>query len=315
MTRRDSLRLLAAAPLMSGARLLAGDARERHHFERGLMGTRFAVTCYHEDSSVAQAAAEEAFQAAASINAVASDYIADSELLGISAQPPRVAFRLSPLLFRLLAEARAIAETTGGLFDPTLGPVTRLWRETRRRQQLPEPAVVEDALATCGWQKFHLDAAERTITLDVAGMRFDLGGIAKGQAADAMLEVLKRHGIGSACITAGGDVRAGDPPPGEKGWSVAVRSQEEGEMRKILLSHRAVSTSGDLHQSIEIGGVRYSHIVDPATGLGLTRPAAATVIARTATFSDPLATACCVAEPDVARENAARWGVEELILN
>ncbi|RYD19228.1 MAG: FAD:protein FMN transferase, partial [Verrucomicrobiaceae bacterium] len=96
------------------------------------------------------------------------------------------------------------------------------------------------------------------------------------------------------------------------GWNVGVRPGKE-QSGKLLLKNAAVSTSGDLHQSIEIGGVRYSHIIDPVTGLGLTRHIAATIIAKDATTSDALATACCVAPPDKARQTGISAGATEVI--
>jgi thiamine biosynthesis lipoprotein len=140
-----------------------------------------------------------------------------------------------------------------------------------------------------------------------AGMRLDLGGIAKGQAADAMLAVFFCYDLPSTSITAGGDVRLGNPPPGAKGWQVGVRTFDKNkETATLTLANCAVSTSGDLQQSIEINGVHYAHIIDPATGLGLTKPVAATVIAPTATQSDALATACCVLTPDAAKKLISR---------
>ena len=103
------------------------------------MGTRFAITCYHGDSNEAKVAADAAFDQAERINQVASDYIADSELLGLSKHPDGAPVAVSPLLFQLILEASNLAEKTGGLFDPTLGPLTRLWRESRRRKALPAP--------------------------------------------------------------------------------------------------------------------------------------------------------------------------------
>jgi thiamine biosynthesis lipoprotein len=160
-----------------------------------------------------------------------------------------------------------------------------------------------------------LDPATNSVILARPGMRLDLGGIAKGQAAEAMTRVLREHGIQSSCITAGGDVRAATPPPDRPGWSVALHtSAQEKDAAPLMLSNAAVSTSGDLHQSLAIGTRRYSHIIDPATGLGLTLRISACVVAPTATLSDALATACCVADPATVRDLARKWGVVDLRL-
>jgi thiamine biosynthesis lipoprotein len=279
------------------------------------MGTRFVITCHHSDTAQAQIAAEAAFTVAQQINDVASDYIADSELLSLSKHPPAEPIAVSPLLFPLISQARVLAEKTEGCFDPTLGPVTKLWRESRRRKSLPDPVTLSNARAASGWQKLTVDSLASTITFKQQGMRLDLGGIAKGQAADAMLAAMITHGIPRTCITAGGDVRMGDPPPNTTGWKIAVRTASEKESQTLTLANCAVSTSGDLHQYVEINGLRYSHIIDPATGLGLTQHRAATIIAPTATVSDALATACCTAPPEKARAMALTAGATEVYLS
>lgn len=261
--------------------------------ERPLMGTLFRIKTYTENSSLAEKAAAEAFAAAEAINAVASDYIADSELLSFSKLPAGKPHPVSETLFPLLVQAHHYAEKSNGNFDPTLGTLTKLWRESRRRKSLPDPETLAKALASSGFKKLQLDETERTLTFTVPGMRLDLGGIAKGQAADAMLAVFIKHGLSRTSITCGGDIRVGDPPPGKTHWTIAVKTT--GDPKPALeLINSAVSTSGDLHQFIEIAGKRYSHIIDPHTGLGLTEARTATVTAPTAAESDALATAACV---------------------
>ena len=278
------------------------------------MGTRFTISCYFDDRNRAEAAANAAFDEAERINQVASDYIADSELLGLLKHPVGEPVTVSALLFQLITEAYDIAEKTGGLFDPTLGPLTQLWRESRRRKTLPEPNRLAADRAACGWQHLILNAENRTVAFMKPAMRLDLGGIAKGQAADAMLTEMNKRGIRSSCITAGGDVRLGDPPPNTSEWRIEVRTPEKEKSKVLLLANCAVSTSGDLHQFIEIAGTRYSHIIDPATGLGLTHGRSATVIAPTATVSDALATASCVAPAERAKDLALAVGATEVYL-
>ncbi|MBK1818405.1 FAD:protein FMN transferase [Luteolibacter yonseiensis] len=295
--------------------LQAGSPFQKFTFERGIMATRFAITCYDDDAAQAKAAADAAFDAAERINQVASDYIADSELLNLSKHFPGEPVATSPLLFKLISEARGFAEKTDGRVDPTLGPFTRLWRESRRRKTLPDEATLTKAREAVGWKSLVLDPHLSTIALMKGGMRLDLGGIAKGQAADAMLAVMATHGISRCCITAGGDVRLGDAPPDDTGWKIQVHTREKETEKSLTLANCAVSTSGELHQFIEIDGTRYSHIIDPATGLGLTRTTAATVIAPDATTSDALATACCVAPPDIAKKMALAAGATDVILS
>ena len=128
-------------------------------------------------------------------------------------------------------------------------------------------------------------------------MQLDLGGIAKGYAADKALTVLRRHGITRAMAAASGDIAIGDPPPDRKGWAIGIASIDSSEnslTKTVLLKNAAVSTSGDTEQFVEIGGVRYSHIVNPATGWGLTQRIGVTIIARNATTTDGLTKAVSV---------------------
>lgn len=282
--------------------LAVAGAMEKYSFERPLMGTKFSVVCYAKNREMAEKAAEAAFANAEEINAAASDYLPHSELSLLSSKPVGIPVPLSPLLFDLLDHSRRLAEATDGAFDPTLGPMTKLWRETRLSGRLPEPEALAAARTASGWRHFTLDPEARTITLLRENMAFDLGGIAKGYAADLMLETLGEAGISQALITAGGDIRVGEAPPGREGWNVALKTFDVGKNEEILtLFNAAVSTSGDLHQSVEIDGVSYSHILDPATGLGLTRRIAASVIADEAKLSDALATAACVLGSDVLK--------------
>lgn len=257
------------------------------------MGTLFRITTYSDEKKLVATATDEAFAIAENINSVASDYIADGELLSFSKLPHGKPHRVSETLFRLLLQAQYFARETNGNFDPTLGPLTKLWRESRRRIKLPAQETLASALASSGYKKLILDEKNRTLTFTVPGMRLDLGAIAKGQAADAMLAVFKKHGLSRTSITCGGDVCVGDPPPGKEHWTIAVKTTGEPQP-PIKLANAAVSTSGDLHQFIEIEGKRYSHIIDPHTGLGLTEARTATITAPTAAESDALATAACV---------------------
>lgn len=276
---------------------------EKFSFHRELMGTRFTIVCYTDDQAAAQKAAEAAFAIGEKLNSVASDYLPESELNQLASKPIDTPLLMSPLLFDLLDHSRQLAQKTQGAFDPALGPLTKLWRETRKTRRLPDVETLQAARATVGWKHFTLDKKSSSITLLRKNMAFDLGGIAKGYAADLMLESIIAAGLPQSMITAGGDVRLGNPPPGREGWNVAVQTFDLEKRDEILtLSNCAVSTSGDLHQSVEIEGVKYSHILDPKTGLGLTKRIAATVIADNAKLSDPIATAACVIGENSADE-------------
>jgi thiamine biosynthesis lipoprotein len=207
-------------------------------------------------------------------------------------------------LFEILAEARRIAELSEGAFDPTVGPVVRQWRRARRTETLPTSEQLAHARESVGWRNFSLDVQNQTVTLLAPNMQLDLGGIAKGYAADAALKVLREHGLRSALVAASGDIAVGDAPPGQTGWHVSIGTpfRKDGEEQTLILANAAVSTSGDSEQSVVIEGTRYSHIVDPRTGLGLTTRCQASVIAPHAMQSDGLATAVSILGAEQGRE-------------
>lgn len=283
-------------------------------FERPLMGTRFAITCYGEDEAVAKKAAGEAFAVGMQINSVASDYLPDSELMQLSkkiGQPVKV----SPLLAELLDASFTIAAASDGAFDPTLGPLTKLWRQTRESKELPDPELLAKTRALCGWKDAVWDRQAGTILLKKPGMQLDLGGIAKGFTAEKMFAVMLKSGFPRTCIAAGGDLRLGDPPPGKTAWNVGLQTFDEEKPEQVVpLLNCAVSTAGDLHQFVEIGGKRYSHIIDPRTGLGMTERLAVSVIAPTGTLSDGLDTTACVMGADKAEEFALKNGATKAIV-
>ena len=149
------------------------------------------------------------------------------------------------------------------------------------------------------------------------GMQLDAGGIAKGFAADQALAILTRAGCRRALVAGGGDVAVGDPPPDRSGWEIALAglsSDTAAPWSPLTLSRAGVSTSGDAEQWVEIGGVRYSHILDPRTGLPVRGHSSVTVVASNATTSDMLATAVSVLGPNAGRRLVDGWrGASALI--
>jgi FAD:protein FMN transferase len=274
------------------------------------MGGRVRIVVYARTEAAAERACTAAFARFAELDAIMSDYRVDSELMRLCARAGQGPVAVSGELFHVLELSQRLARLSGGAFDVTCGPLVALWREARKVGQLPDPEKMAAAQALVGYCKMHLDAAARTVELEQPGMRLDLGGIAKGYACDEAIRVLKEHGIDRALVEAGGDIAASGPPPGRGGWSIAVR----GMAQPFTLANGGLSTSGDTEQFVEIGGVRYSHVLDPRTGLGLTNPIQVTVLARDATTSDSLATALCVLGEREGRPLAARHRAQAFFL-
>lgn len=292
-------------------------ALSRFEFTTAEMGVQFRVVLHADDEETARRACDAAFARVKELNALLSDYLADSEINRLTAAAPTdEAVAVSEEVWTLLKRGRRLAAETDGAFDLTVGPYSRLWRRARRQRELPSAQRLAEAKQAVGYR--HLELVEPVESRtgkghtgkDHAGkgqggkvrvlrpnMRLDFGGIAKGYAADEALAMLRKAGIRRAMVAAAGDIAVGDAPPGERGWRIGVarlgaESQEPAVY--LRLANCGVSTSGDAFQYVEIGGKRYSHIVDPRTGIGLTERSSVTVVAADATTADSLATAISV---------------------
>jgi thiamine biosynthesis lipoprotein len=262
---------------------------QRFTFTENHMGTQFKIILYAAEEPTAVKAKQAAFRRIADLDATMSDYRPASELMRLCEKAGGAPVKVSDDLFTVLERAQEVAKLSDGAFDVTVGPLVRLWRRARRTQQLPPADELAKAKELVGYDKVQLDAQARTVQLTKAGMLLDLGGIAKGYAADRALAVLRQHGIDRALVAAGGDIAVSGPPPDAEGWTVAVAPLDrEHPGPTLLLRDAAVSTSGDAEQFVEIDGKRYSHIVDPRTGLGLMGRMTVTVVARNGLTADPL---------------------------
>lgn len=266
---------------------------KRFEFSEPHMGTLFSITLYALDETSAKTGAQAAFQRVTELDRIMTDYNPDSELMRLCRQPAGRATLVSHDLFDVLKYSEEVSRQTGGAFDVTVGPYVAAWRVARKSKVLPSAQEIAAMRESVGYQKLRLDTRHQTVTLLAPNMRLDLGGIGKGYAADRALAALRQHGIRRALVAASGDIALGDPPPGKAGWKVGVAVMDgapDEVTRTVLLHNAGISTSGDSEQNIEINGVRYSHIVDPATGLGLTNRIQVTIIGPNATVTDGLDT-------------------------
>jgi FAD:protein FMN transferase len=279
LSKSSSLLLLWACALYGQEKFVAEEAH---------MGTVFRITVYGEDPRTAVRAA---FDRVAELDNKLSDYKADSELNRICREGHGP---ISDDLYRVLKTALRLSKDSDGAFDVTLGPVIRLWRLKR----VPEHEQIEVALRRVGYR--HVLLGDHRVELNLAGMQLDLGAIAKGFAAEEALIVLRARGFSKALVAASGDLAIGDAPPGKEGWTVALEPLNERHV--VQLRNTFVGTSGGEEQFVEAGGVRYSHIIDSRTGMGLTQRIGVTVIAPDGMLADALGTTLSVV--------AAQYGVQ-----
>lgn len=301
---RCSLLLLLTLVNLYVVNISSAEELKRFEFLQIRMGIPVQIIVYADSAATANQACNAAYDRIREIDRCMSDYDPDSELMQVveNADPGK-AYSVSEDLARVLRLAHTISRETDGAFDVTVGPIVRLWRIARRRNELPDSSRLQAALKRVGYRNVTVNDNDE-VSFNQPDIRIDLGGIAKGYAADAALAVLKKHGVTRAMIDAGGDIVLGDAPPGRDGWRIEVEpygrrqaSQQTDDSSPVVtleLANSAVATSGDTYQFIEIDGQRFSHLVNPKTGLGLTTPSSVTVIAPDGTTADSLASAVSV---------------------
>ena len=278
----------------------------RFGFTRYLMGTEVKILLYAADSTDAAGAAGQAFDHISELNEQLSDYLIDSEVSKLSTtrgQPIAVGENL----WNVLTTGQKIARASEGSFDVTVGPLTLLWRKAMRRATLPETVEITDALVAVGYRFLELDANRRTVQLNGENMRLDLGGIAKGYAADEALKTLIEADFASAAVDIGGDIALGNAPPGSDGWSVEVfdlNSENELETGTLTLENCGIAVSGDTYRYLEYDGIKYSHIINPLTGYGVVHERRVAVIAPSAMIADAWASAYSVMAWESATSDA-----------
>ena len=273
------------------------------------MGVTWTVSLYAASPAVAEAAINAALDEVGRLEQILSDYLPASELSQLSAAAPTAApVAVRDDLWRVLKQSVALRDASGGAFDPTIGPLTTLWKRARRSGRLPTQQRLKTARQAVGPGTLRLDPERQAVELTAAGMRLDLGGIGMGYAIDRALAVLRQQQIEAAMIDASGDIGVIGKPPGTAGWRIELdplgrrgtRAESDEPPAPLVLSlvDAAITTSGDAFQAVEIDGVRYSHIVDPRTGLGVIGSTGVTVIAADAATADALATTLSILGPE-----------------
>jgi thiamine biosynthesis lipoprotein len=291
---------------------------KRFAFSQPKMGSPFNIIFYFDDSLQANTIAHQCFQLVDSFVNIYSDYLDSSELNRLCAKAGKTnnPVIVSPALFDILLLSKTAFEKSCGTFDITLGPLTRLWRKARKEKIFPTDNLVKEKLALTGFKKIRIDTSTHGIELLQPGIQLDLGGIAQGYIAQQVIDFLKTKNIVVALVDVSGDIVTIGAPPNTNGWTVGVNVPEKTDellKQPLLISNKAVTTSGDVYQFMEHDGKRYSHIVDPRTGYGITSQKNVTVIASDGTTADWLTKPCSILSARKAKKLAQSLQAEVLI--
>ncbi len=286
---------------------------KRFQYSENKMGSPFTIIFYHTDSAEALQFFKNCFLLVDTLNNIFSDYFVNSEVGILSKKQTTQAQLISDELLSMILKSKEAWEKSEKAFDITIGPLSQLWRKARSEKRFPSSLEIKKAKQITGFEKLVVDVSSKTIAFRSKGMKLDFGGIVKGYAAQKVINYLKTKNITQALADAGGDIAMSNAPPDKKGWTVGINLPEkENELwdQKLELSNCAVATSGDVYRFTIHNGKKYSHIIDPRTGYGVTSQRNVTVIAKDGATADWLATAFSILPVEkalqlVKKENAA----------
>jgi FAD:protein FMN transferase len=275
--------------------LSAYSQSKKYTFSQPKMGSPLSITLYADDSIKVNQIAIEAYKIADSLNLIYSDYLENSELSLLSKKSGTNEFsKVSSALWDILNLSIKASKQSKGAYDITVGSIVKLWRKARKDKVLPEQNILKNSLQSVGYQYIILDSLTHSVRLLRQNTQLDLGGIAKGYVAQVIVDFCIKQGIEKVLVDAGGDLAMASQD--DKPWKIGITIPNSEELipRYLILQNQAVATSGNMYQYVEIKGKRYSHIVNPHTGLGVTHQRNVTVIAHDGATADWLATACSV---------------------
>ena len=288
----------AATPLLGR---LAPREGERIDETRPKLGTWVRVVARHRDAAIATRAVERAFAAIDRVDREMSIHRADSDLARVNRASGAAAVRVPAALLDVVAMAREGARRTGGLYDPTVLPVLRLYGfYGPARASWPSDPEIARAEARVGWNGVAIDRSAGTLGLARAGAALDLGSIGKGWAVDRAVEALRAAGVRDGMVDAGGNVFAmGTPEDGAAGWSIGVWHPVTKRVDRVfLLRDQAIATSGNYEQFRILAGRRLGHLFDARRGRPADGHLSATVLADDAVQADLMSTVSFLLGPD-----------------
>ena len=264
--------------------------------QKTLMGTyvELDVCTSPKARNTADAALEDAWKRLERISWQMNVYDPKSDLTKINTANGKPVV-IHPDTYFVLKSAEFFWKKTGGTFDPTIWPLLKFWREAAKENKMPTPAEVDAVKTHVGFKHVRF-LGNNMVATDAPGIQVDLGGIAKGYAIDEAARIFREHGLHNFFVDAGGDVYAGGYNCEGKPWRVGISDPKDTAklITIVAASDKAVATSGNYAQYVEIEGEHFSHIINPITGYPQRTVTSATVIADSAQSADALATSLTI---------------------
>lgn len=231
-----------------------------------IMGTIVSQRIFGDNSN---AAATEATEKIRNLEGMLSFFKPESEISRLNSSAGRSKIKLSSDTFFILSKSIEYSHLSNGMFNIMVGPLVKKWKVTGENPVIPSPTEVRSLLALIDYRDLILNKNELTARLSKKGQKVDLGGIAKGFAADEALKIYRKHGIKSAIIDIGGNVSVLGYKPDGSPWAIGIQdpSKKRGNyICSIMLNNKSLSTSGAYERYFEKDGKVYHHIIDPTTG-------------------------------------------------
>lgn len=302
------------------ALLLQGCSTEKERVfrkSRILMDTLVTINVVANSEDKAERSIEKAFEEIKRLEGLISFWSEDSEIAEINRKAGISPVKVSPTTLDMIEKAIFVSKKTDGAFDPTVGPLMRLW--DFKKKTMPLDKDIEKKKGLVDYRAMIIDKVNSTAFLSRKGMSFDTGGIAKGYAADLAVSVLKREGIKAGLVAVAGDIKAFGTKPDGRPWLVGIRNPRPSKDDEILatleLKDRAISTSGDYERYFIKDGKRYHHIVDPKTGYPAMNCQSVTVIAKEGAFTDGFSTGIFVLGPEKGLKLLEELGYGGIIID
>lgn len=254
------------------------------------MGATFSVVLYGSDQASMNDAIDAAFEEAHRLDALLSNYRPASEWSRINREAAAGPVPISPELFSLLSDCMEYSRASEGSFDLTVGPLMRTWGFFGGDRHVPSPDQLREALERVGYRHVQLNTQKQTVRFDRSGVELDPGGVGKGYAVDRMVEVLRTWGFHNGLVAASGSsiFGLGNPPNEPRGWPISIADpwDHRKNAAQVFLKDLSLSTSGNYEKSFRTGGHRYSHIMDPRSGVPAESAVQVTVITPRAIDSE-----------------------------
>lgn len=258
-----------------------------------LMGNQFEITVVADDDEWAYARIDEGVTEIKRIEKILTTYRDDSETNLINRNAGVKPVKVSDEVFRLIERSIRISHFTQGSFDITYGSIDKsLWNFDKSMTSLPDPHRAKKMVRLINYKNIIVDHHEQTVFLKEKGMRIGFGGIGKGYAAEMAKAVMKKNGVASGIVNASGDLAAWGNQPNGLPWTIGIAHPDAAHMpfSFMNITDMAVATSGNYEKYVIINKKKYSHTINPRTGLPVTGIKSVTIISPNAELCDALAT-------------------------